>query len=246
VACTLGSILILPDSSPCLLQVQELLLPHDDLHMRAPALFYKTQDWIEEWWSSIEINDLLETYSEMQRTWNLHVRVGLALAGCMVIGVSWLLYTMLVVPYLVYRNLKRQGLKGVAFRPFIGQIPEMRQHIQRKKKDAEYAALLFPQAREAEEKYGDVYLSQIGTSIRVVLTNPAAIKEVLVTKAKCFEKTAFARKLLSVLGNGLVFSEGAKWERQRRMINPAFSHTKIKVPLQISLFTVSFKSLFTN
>lgn len=197
--------------------------------MRAPALFYKIQDWIEEWWSSIKINDLLETYSEMQRTWNLQVRVGLALAGCMMIGVSWLLYTMLVVPYLVYRNLKRQGLKGVAFRPFIGQIPEMRQHIQRKKKDAEYAALLFPQAREAEEKYGDVYLSQIGTSIRVVLTNPAAIKEVLVTKAKCFEKTAFARKLLSVLGNGLVFSEGAKWERQRRMINPAFSHTKIKV-----------------
>lgn len=209
---------------------QELLLPHDGPRMQAPALFYAVQDWIEQTLhdSYSKSSSWVEQFDHVQRRQMLVACGASALTGLTLV-VSWFLYTSLIKPYMVYRFLKKQGLKGVTFRPFIGQLPEMRAYVARKKRDPEYAALLFPQASEAEAKWGTVYLSQIGTHIRVVSTDPSAIKEVLVTKARSFEKTAFARRLLSVLGNGLVFSEGAVWERQRKMINPAFSHTKIKV-----------------
>src|SRR5262249_18155741 len=58
--------------------------------------------------------------------------------------------------------------------------------------------------------------------------HPDQVKDVLVTRAKVFSKTdMFKRVLRSVDGNGLIVSEGDFWLRQRRTINPAFSHVSL-------------------
>lgn len=154
--------------------------------------------------------------------------VRLILASLSAALIAWFLNKTLLQPYLIYLNLKRQGVKGVPFRPLIGQLPEMREHMRRKKSDPQYAKIFFFQSREAIAKYGDVHMSQMGPDIDLVLSSPEAIKEVLVTKAGCFQKPAYVKRLLALMGNGLVFSEGALWERQRRVINPAFNHKEIK------------------
>ncbi|GAQ84494.1 cytochrome p450 [Klebsormidium nitens] len=159
----------------------------------------------------------------------------LILAILSVALIIWCLNKTLLQPYLIYLNLKRQGVKGAPFRPFIGQLPEIREHMRRKESDPQYAAVLFVQSREQIKQYGDIHISQMGPNIDLVLTSPDAIKEVLVTKAGCFEKPAYVKNLLSLMGNGLVFAEGPLWERQRRMINPAFNHKEIKAMSEIMI-----------
>lgn len=57
----------------------------------------------------------------------------------------------------------------------------------------------------------------------VLPCTPEASHEVLVTKAKSFEKSPGMRVLLHYLaGNGLFTSEGALWRRQRKLMSPLF------------------------
>lgn len=79
--------------------------------------------------------------------------------------------------------------------------------------------------------YGDIYYAESGKGGRdrlFVLRRPEHMHEVLVTRAASFGKqhTAF-RHLSSVLGDGLLISEGDLWTRHRRMINPGFTTTRV-------------------
>lgn len=57
----------------------------------------------------------------------------------------------------------------------------------------------------------------------VFANSPAAVHEVLVEKARCFEKSPGIRLLLYYLaGEGLFTSEGELWRRQRRLMAPLF------------------------
>lgn len=49
-------------------------------------------------------------------------------------------------------------------------------------------------------------------------------------------KSEFQKKNLGILGNGLVNSNGTFWARQRRMMNPAFSHRNVKVHWMFFLY----------
>ena len=61
-----------------------------------------------------------------------------------------------------------------------------------------------------------------------VVTDPALIEEVLVTKQKHFHKDGFLKHHARALfGNGLLSSDGDFWLRQRRMAQPAFHRQRI-------------------
>jgi cytochrome P450 len=63
---------------------------------------------------------------------------------------------------------------------------------------------------------------------RFVLSEPAAIKHVLLDNAANYQKTEIARRLLEPgLGRGLVTSEGETWRRHRRTMAPSFDHRSI-------------------
>jgi len=74
--------------------------------------------------------------------------------------------------------------------------------------------------------YGDLAYFRIGLYQVYSVNHPALVREVLVTKAKQFPKTARSTRLLSRFdGRGLAVSDGAFWLRQRRLVQPAF-HTR--------------------
>ena len=76
--------------------------------------------------------------------------------------------------------------------------------------------------------YGDSARVRFGPFVQHVFFHPDQIKEVLLTKADCFEKIARVRAVLSQWdGNGLVLSEGEFWRRQRRLMQPAFHHDRV-------------------
>src|SRR5687768_11617143 len=62
-----------------------------------------------------------------------------------------------------------------------------------------------------------------------VVADPAALQEILVDKARCFEKADMTRwTLYPIAGEGLFTSRGDLWRRQRRLMAPLFVPAQLK------------------
>ena len=77
-------------------------------------------------------------------------------------------------------------------------------------------------------RYGDAYLVPQRGHDLYVFRGPEHVQDVLVTHAAAFDKqhTAFHR-LSEVLGDALLTSEGERWRRQRRLVQPAFARPRL-------------------
>jgi cytochrome P450 len=95
----------------------------------------------------------------------------------------------------------------------LGHLPELRRDV---------LGLFTRCARD----YGDLVRLRLGPTRAVLVSHPALVEDVLVTRHHDFHKNLNAR-LGSVLGNGLLVSEGSYWLRQRRLMQPAFHHQRI-------------------
>jgi cytochrome P450 len=79
------------------------------------------------------------------------------------------------------------------------------------------------------QTYGDAVRVRFGPFVQHLFFHPDQVKEVLATKADRFVKVKRARQVLSQWdGNGLVLSEGAFWQRQRRLMQPAFHNDRVR------------------
>ncbi|MFD1588735.1 cytochrome P450 [Halorientalis brevis] len=76
--------------------------------------------------------------------------------------------------------------------------------------------------------YGDVVALEIAGDQSYMVTDPGAVRQVLVTKHDSFRKgDELQRRLSSLLGDGLLLSEGAFWQRQRQLIQPMFYRERL-------------------
>jgi cytochrome P450 len=76
-------------------------------------------------------------------------------------------------------------------------------------------------------EYGDVVRLRVGRMVVYLLNHPEAIEYVLRGNHRNFIKDRGTRMLSSVLGQGLLTSEGEVWRRQRRLAQPAFQHDQV-------------------
>lgn len=80
---------------------------------------------------------------------------------------------------------------------------------------------------KCQREYGDVvYMRFLGAPVCFV-GHPEGIESVLVRNAANFLKSKDYVALKTVLGNGLLTSEGRVWQRERQLIQPAFRHESI-------------------
>jgi len=75
------------------------------------------------------------------------------------------------------------------------------------------------------EDYGQIFKIYIGSTVYVIMTNPADV-EVVMTSSTNITKSVLYDMLRPWLGEGLLISTGAKWKTRRRLITPTF-HFKI-------------------
>jgi cytochrome P450 len=81
--------------------------------------------------------------------------------------------------------------------------------------------------RRAHRECGDIaYLRLFGKGAYFV-NHPDLIERVMVTDNRKYQKDFFIRRLRDVLGEGLSLSEGGFWQRQRRLMQPAFHGGRI-------------------
>ncbi|CAE7744320.1 Cyp4e1, partial [Symbiodinium sp. KB8] len=73
------------------------------------------------------------------------------------------------------------------------------------------------------KQYGDIYTFGVWTLNMVAVCDADAIKTILRTKASNFQKDDWTYDTFRpILGRGLVTTKGAKWQKHRRMLKPAF------------------------
>jgi cytochrome P450 len=77
------------------------------------------------------------------------------------------------------------------------------------------------------DDYGDLVRLRLGFTPTVLVSHPQLVEEVLVTHNADYRKNIGARRLGSLLGNGLLLSEGDFWLRQRRLMQPAFHRQRL-------------------
>ena len=59
------------------------------------------------------------------------------------------------------------------------------------------------------------------------ITHPLDVERVLQTNAQNYRKGRSFRRLRPISGNGLLFSDGELWRRQRRLVQPAFQRQRL-------------------
>src|SRR5919197_412510 len=80
---------------------------------------------------------------------------------------------------------------------------------------------------EACARAGDVVQLRFGLGQLVLLSHPDLIEQVLVAKQQHFRRSEGTRRLRSVIGDGLLTTDGPTWLRHRRLTQPAFHRARI-------------------
>jgi cytochrome P450 len=80
----------------------------------------------------------------------------------------------------------------------------------------------------ARARCGDVFSVDLGVDDLVIVADPEVAEDILIHRSKHFDKGgAFWEGAREAVGNGLAFSEGELWRRQRRLMNPEFRRERI-------------------
>ena len=92
---------------------------------------------------------------------------------------------------------------------------------------------------DCARRYGDVVEVRFPPFRNILVTSPSGVRHILQDNHRNYWKGLVLGKLKRVAGEGLVFSDGALWRRQRQLIQPAFHRERISAMADMMVETTA-------
>lgn len=92
---------------------------------------------------------------------------------------------------------------------------------------------------DCSRRYGDVVEIRFPPFRNILVTGPSGIRHILQDNHRNYWKGLVLGKLKRIAGEGLVFSDGALWRRQRQLIQPAFHRERISALAGMMVDTIA-------
>ncbi|KAG4156930.1 hypothetical protein ERO13_D02G029300v2 [Gossypium hirsutum] len=129
--------------------------------------------------------------------------------------------------------LNSQGIKGPPYRFIHGNNKEVTKMKQKAlSKSVGLTDDLFPKVHPHfytwTNRYGKNFVYWNGARAELVISEPELIKEVLKNSEQIFQKKQLSDIGMKFLGNGLIFIEGEKWAKHRKLANHTFHGESLK------------------
>lgn len=145
-------------------------------------------------------------------------------------------------PRRLEKLLRQQGLKGNSYRLLLGDMRDLISVVKKEQfKPIQLSDKLTPHIlpyfHQTITNYGENSFVWFGPSPRLMVSDPVVMKEIL-SKPHIFQKPQ-PDPIGQTVAGGLLFLEGHKWAKHRKIISPAFHTDKLKV--RRSFFFFSYK-----
>ncbi len=88
---------------------------------------------------------------------------------------------------------------------------------------------------QLHEKFGDMVRIPVGDTAQFLLGSLDGVKHVFLDQHRNYSKGPAYELLASILGKGLVTSEGEHWKKQRKLIQPIFQKARLRIFSEIML-----------
>ncbi|PON97253.1 Cytochrome P450, E-class, group I [Trema orientale] len=160
---------------------------------------------------------------------------------CLILALIKIFHKLWWAPTRVKHLMGLQGVKGPSYRFIHGSTKE----IMSMQKEAMARPLglsnnifpkILPHVHCWTNLYGKNYLQWQGPQAELVITEPELIKEILSNRERVYPKVKAQIFLKKIFGDGVVASEGEKWEKMRKIANYAFQTESLKgmIPAMIA------------
>lgn len=154
------------------------------------------------------------------------------------LGLLELLYSGLVLkPERLRSVLRKQGIRGPSPSLLLGNISEIRKSQSTTVKAStneppvfhNCAATLFPFFEQWRKQYGPVFVFSLGNTQILYVSRADVVREISTCTSLEFGKPSYQQKELgSLLGQGILTSNGKVWAHQRKIIAPELYGDKVK------------------
>ncbi|KAK4407595.1 cytochrome [Sesamum angolense] len=156
-----------------------------------------------------------------------------------VLGLFFRVYNAVVAePGRLRSTLRKQGLRGPLPTFLLGNILDMKKArdvaakagtVNGPPDSHNCGAALLPFFDEWRKKYGDVFLFSLGNTQIVHVTQPEMVREIITCTSLDLGKPTYqAKERRSLLGQGILTSNGPIWAHQRKILAPELYMDKVK------------------
>ncbi|CAJ2628946.1 unnamed protein product [Trifolium pratense] len=138
-------------------------------------------------------------------------------------------------PYALTRHFRKQGVMGPRYSLVSGSLHDIKTMIIDARKSVmdkhsnDITQRVLPHYQIWSSLYGERFLYWYGTEAMICISDVELAKEILSNKFGFYPKRKVRPSLVTLIGEGLILSDGVDWVSRRRILNPAFSMDKLKV-----------------
>ncbi|KAK7304182.1 hypothetical protein RJT34_15291 [Clitoria ternatea] len=137
-------------------------------------------------------------------------------------------------PRKIQGHFSKQGIRGPPYRFFIGNVKEIVGiMLKASSQPMPLSHNILPRVlsfyHHWKKIYGATFLVWFGPTVRVTISDPELIREILCSKSELYEKNEAPPLIKQLEGDGLLSLKGEKWAHHRRIISPTFHMENLKL-----------------